>query len=915
MGSFLTYTILGLVVGCLYALSASGLVVTYMTSGVFNFAHGAIGMVAAFSYWQLTVGWHWPTIPALIVVLLVGAPLLGVVIERALIRPLQGASLEVNLVVTVGLMVLLIGVANLFWNPAKTTRTLPQFFPGHQVKVFLVYITYHQLIVVAASVAIAFGLRYFFSRTRIGTAMRAVVDNRDLTEMTGARPVRIGQVSWALGVGLASLAGVLLAPLQQLNILLLTLVIINAFTAAMIGRLKSLTGTSIGGLFLGLAVTYAVGYLPIGGFLSSIQTAIPMAVLFVVLIVLRQERLRTSTVSTLRVPPVPTLRASLGWGGAFLVVALIASQLLSSSNIATGSRLLVLAVILLSLVLLTGYGGQVSLCQMSFAGAGAYAMGHLGHGGSPLGIVAAVVLAAAFGAAVSLPTLRLRGLYLALATLAFAQAMDYVFFGQVFGAYGGGLNVSRVHLPGVPTAGNRSFFILLAVVFTAAGVALLAVRRGRVGRRLAALNDSPAACATLGVNISYTKLAVFTAAAAVAGLGGALYGGLQTVVTPDDFQLFTSLVLLLMLLVGGRNTVSGAFVGALFLSIFPVLQQHFPGLSNIQYLMTGLAALTIGRQPNGIGGRLAETGERLRAALGLRGSAPLPVEAAVDATVESPRVVEEEDKEVPVATAGELGLRVTDAAVSFGGIKALRQVNLEVRLGTVTGLIGPNGAGKTTLFNVICGLETPDQGRIEVMGQDATGLAPHRRARLGLARTFQRLEVFGSLSARDNILAAAEFRRSWSGDRDMDPAALADEVIDLMGLRRHADSRVDSLPTGLARLVELGRAMATRPKVLLLDEPGSGLDSSETEVLADVLRRLAAEGIGVLIVEHDVDLVMRVCDPIYVLDFGRIIASGPPRLVQADPQVQAAYLGAAAAPAEEEAAVTEEHAVLMGDPA
>ncbi|MHB8463242.1 MAG: branched-chain amino acid ABC transporter permease [Acidimicrobiales bacterium] len=614
MSSFLTYTILGLVVGCIYAVSATGLVVTYTTSGIFNFAHGAIGMVAAFCYWQLTVHWHWPPLAALVLILLVGAPLFGAVIERVLVRPLEGASLDVNLVVTVGLMVFLLGVANLLWNPSKTTRVLPELFKGHKVKLLLVYITFHELIVVAVAIGVAVVLRLFFSRTRTGIAMRAVVDNRDLAEMAGARPVRLGQLSWALGASLAALAGILLAPIQQLNIFLLTLVIVNAFAAALVGRLKSLIGTAVGGLILGLSVTYAVGYLPIGGFLSKIQVAIPMVVLFIVVIVLRQERLRTGTVSGLRVPRVPALRPSLAWAGGFLAVAIVLSRVLSNGNVLTAGRALVFGLVMLSLVVLTGYGGQVSLCQMTFVGAGAYVMGHqLGHGGSLLGVLGGVGLAAGFGVLVAVPTVRLRGLYLALATLAFAQAMDYVFFNQVFGAIGGGLTVPRVHIPGIPTNTDREFFVLLAVVFAAVAVGVLAVRRGRVGRRLAALNDSPAACATLGVNIASTKLAAFAAAAALAGLAGALYGGLQHVVTPDDFQLFISVIILLLLLVGGRNTVTGALFGATIYAVFPIIQQHVPSLSNLQYVLTGLAAITIGRKPNGIGGDIADAGERLRA--------------------------------------------------------------------------------------------------------------------------------------------------------------------------------------------------------------------------------------------------------------------------------------------------------------
>ena len=241
----------------------------------------------------------------------------------------------------------------------------------------------------------------------------------------------------------------------------------------------------------------------------------------------------------------------------------------------------------------------------------------------------------------------------------------------------------------------------------------------------------------------------------------------------------------------------------------------------------------------------------------------------------------------------EAPLRVSDVSVRFGGVQALDGVGLDVGAGGVTGLIGPNGAGKTTLFNVITGMERPGRGRVELFGRDLTGLAPHRRARLGLARTFQRLEVFGSLSARDNILAAAEFRRGWARDGSH-PRLVTEEIVDRVGLRAVADRRVDALPTGLARLVELGRALATRPRVLLLDEPSSGLDTDETATLANLLVQLAADGMAVLLVEHDVDLVMRICDPVCVLDFGRVIATGSPRAVQAEPAVQAAYLGAGA---------------------
>ncbi len=224
--------------------------------------------------------------------------------------------------------------------------------------------------------------------------------------------------------------------------------------------------------------------------------------------------------------------------------------------------------------------------------------------------------------------------------------------------------------------------------------------------------------------------------------------------------------------------------------------------------------------------------------------------------------------------------------MSFGGIVALSDVSLTLRAGQVCGLVGPNGAGKTTLFNVMTGLYRPDTGTVSIDGRDVTRLRSHRRARLGMARTFQRLELFGTLTARENVRVALEARKGRRGRADR-----ADSLLREVGIADRADVPADFLPTGQARLVELARAMACDPRFILLDEPGSGLDKSETLHLADVLRKLAGQGIGVLLVEHDVDLVMRVSSEVTVLDFGRVIAGGDPAAVRSDPAVRAAYLG------------------------
>jgi ABC-type branched-subunit amino acid transport system ATPase component len=236
-------------------------------------------------------------------------------------------------------------------------------------------------------------------------------------------------------------------------------------------------------------------------------------------------------------------------------------------------------------------------------------------------------------------------------------------------------------------------------------------------------------------------------------------------------------------------------------------------------------------------------------------------------------------------------LDVRQVSVSFGGLQALSEVSIDVQVGHVTGLIGPNGAGKTTLFNVITGLLGPNSGWVELDGRDITRRKPHQRARLGIGRTFQRLETFGSLTARENVLVAAEMRRGWSHDRKRSPSVVADEILERVGLQEVAEDRVDRLPTGTARLVELGRALATQPRVLLLDEPSAGLNESETATLGSLLREVAGSGLAVLLVEHDMSFVMGTCERIHVLDFGRIISVGTPTEVQGDETVRAAYLG------------------------
>ena len=330
-------------------------------------------------------------------------------------------------------------------------------------------------------------------------------------------------------------------------------------------------------------------------------------------------------------PRVAGLRSSLTWGLVLVVGTFLISGGLSTVHQRTMANGFALALVLLSLMLMTGYGGMISGCQITLTGLGAVAMGKVAGGGSLLGVLAAIGLAAAVGFLLALPTLKMRGLYLALATFAFAAVIDDALFTKVFGT-GGELPIQRPHIPGIPTQSDQAWLMVCAVVFTVAAVGVLAYRRSSLGRRLVAVNDSPAACATLGVNVNTTRLVVFTASAAMCGLAGVLYGGVTHQVDANQFAALLSLLALLLARVGGINTATGVLLGAFVYALFPLFLPHLPSFMNNAFLLTGFAAVTVGRDPNGLGGRIAQLAEKLREVTGLQRK-PIAVDAGfIDGT-------------------------------------------------------------------------------------------------------------------------------------------------------------------------------------------------------------------------------------------------------------------------------------------
>jgi branched-subunit amino acid ABC-type transport system permease component len=640
MANFLQYTVLGLVTGGVYGIAASGLVVTYTTSGIFNFAHGAVAMLGAFTYWQLRFAWGWPAPIALLIVLGVLAPLLGAALYGVVMRGLRGTAEVTRIVVPVSVMLGFLALSTWIWDPTPSTpRLFLMFFgAGNTVRVLGVNLAYHEVAALIIAVVVALALRFLFYRTRTGVTMRAVVDDPDLLELNAGNPERVAMASWALGAFLAALAGVLITPIQgsAMSATALTLIVIDAFAAAMFGRLRSVPRTFVGALVLGLLGSYVIGYFPSDKWTwtGNFRLSLPMIALFVVLLFLPQDRLRGATVARTRERfRMPSIRNAVVAGVVLVVAMFLVRGLLAPTAVNDLAFAMTAAVIALSLVLLTGYAGEINLAVLSFGAIGAIVVHHFGLSGSGvnarstlLGYVLAAVVCAVVGALVALPSLRLRGLYLALSTMAFGVFVSNMLLREIterklplihtrFSIFpSGNLGVARPKFGPLDLAAMPTFLMFVTVLFAVLGVGLVVLRHSSYGRRLTALRDSPAATATLGQSPAALKLSVFMLSAAIAGVGGALMTAQIGSANLDRFDIFLSLSLLMLTVVGGIGYVSGALMGGiLFGVLFVALQSTFDKLgadysdlsgffeflARLTTVLPALLGVSIGRNPTG----------------------------------------------------------------------------------------------------------------------------------------------------------------------------------------------------------------------------------------------------------------------------------------------------------------------------
>ena len=553
------------------------------------------------------------------------------------------------------------------------------------------------------------------------------------------------------------------------------------------------------------------------------------------------------------------------------------------------------AIVALGLVVLTGYGGMTSFGQATFMGCGAYVSALLtttGAGLSPwLSLPAALLASGAAALALGAVTLRLSGHYLALATIAWAVSLYYLAGNlDLLGRNDGLSGIPPLRIGGLALTGSRGYFVVVWAAVALSVLLTLNLLDSRVGRAIRSLRGGAAAAASFGVDLPRTRILAFTYAAVLAGLAGWLYAHMQRSVNPTPFGLNASIEYLLMAVVGGAGSVWGALLGAaLVTAVNDQLQGLLPRLlgqgGNYETVAFGaLLVLVLQTAPDGLWPRLRRLFPPARPRRVQADADPLPATRALPAPG------------TPVLSAA--GLHK-----AYGGLVAVNGMGLHLHAGEIVGLIGPNGAGKSTTFNLLTGVARPGAGQVRFMGRDVTGLSPPGVARLGIARSFQHVKLVPGMSVLENVALGAHLRGTAGPvsallrlDRAEEARLFAEarRQIARVGLSGHADKPGDSLALGQQRLLEIARALCLDPVLLLLDEPAAGLRHAEKADLAALLRRLRGDGVTVLLVEHDMEFVMRLTDRLVVMEFGAKLAEGDPAAIRADPAVVEAYLGAAA---------------------
>jgi branched-chain amino acid transport system permease protein len=892
----------GLITGAIYALLAVGYSLVFSVSGALNLAQGAFVALGALTMYTFEHNAHLPVVAAFLAALVV-VGLAIAIIEWVVIRPAVTRISHANLLMMMGgLLTAFEGAAFLIWgsNPFSTSP----FSGSKPVHAGGLSIPTQGFWVVGAMLAAVIGLSWLLSRSRWGRGLRATSENMTAARLMGVPVDRMILLSFVAAAALGVIAGAVISPLTSLDYTSMASYTNEGLIAVSLGGLGSMYGSVAGGLVLGVVEAVVSGYVS-----SLFSTAISLIILIGIIFLrpqgllgrVRGARIDVAERTSGRIyapPRLPRYWARAG-GAVLALIMLFVPDIIPAGDMRALNITGIFCLTIVGLDLLTGIAGQVSLGQAGFMAIGGYMFAILTvkyHWPTLLGLLIGMVGSALVATVLGLVCGRLRGMYLAITTLAFGILVEAMANGlSITGGPSGIGGIPSLAVGGFVFDSDTRFFYLIWALVAVALILVANFVRSNRGRILRAMHGDQAGARSLGLNITRAKISVFVISACLASIAGSLYASYFRYLSPDQVGSSESLQLITMLVIGGMGTLFGPLIGVALLTYLPLESQS---IASYSMLLTGvLLVLFLRYLPAGLWGGVLEVINRF-----VPGRKPA---AAPDV---GPELAQAAGDDAAGARVSGAALEVRELTKTFGGVRAVRSVSFSVPAGSLTALIGPNGAGKSTVFNLVTNLYRPDSGEVVLAGRTITSVPPERITSLGLFRTFQTARVFPQLSVLDNVLVGG-YRLGRAGylaqalrlpgcrreERDLDQRAR--HLLEVMGLAGRAEERAAVLPLAAQKYLELARSLMARPSVVLFDEPGAGMNDAETAELGMILRAIRDTGHTVLVVEHNMSLVMGVCDHVVVMDAGRVIAAGPPSEVSNDPVVIGAYFGAAEASA------------------